>query len=191
MGITNNNYIVALYNTIIIIVSVIIIGKIIDFISMTLLKITSKRIGVKATLIFANYITFIGTVHHEIAHAIFAFITGAKVTSITLFKPKDGTLGCVKYIPRGNSVIVSIQNTMSAIAPVILGFTSEYLLYLSLGYATDIWLKILIIYTMISIFIHMNLSNQDIKMAMKGLPICSMLLYIIVLLLKFNIFNLI
>lgn len=182
---------VAIINTIALIVICILFGKLIDNILNIIINILVKRFGVKFTLIFTNYITFIGTVHHELAHALLATLTGAKVTELNLFKPNGNSLGNIKFTNRGNFITKSIQNTMSALAPVMLGCISEYILYIKLIESTNMIFNIFIIYVMISILLHMRMSKQDIKIAIKGLPICSVIICVIFYILKINIFSII
>lgn len=184
-------YFIALVMTILVVVMVIIIGKIIDDIVSCIIRFTVRRFGKTITMLIANRITFLGTVHHELAHAIFAFCTGAKIVEISLFYPKGPTLGNVKYVARGNEIFKSIQHTMSAIAPVICGCITEYLLYTKvLGSCTETWQTVCTVFIMISILMHMTMSNQDIKMAIKGLPWCMVILYVIMYITEFNIRNL-
>ena len=79
-----------------------------------------------------NYITFVGVMHHELSHALLAFLSGAKVTEIKLFRihHNDGALGYVAYAPRGNFILQSIQKVVTSIAPIICGFISCSLLFL-------------------------------------------------------------
>ena len=182
-----NTVIVALQNTLILMLATIIIGRTIDLIIEILLKIMSKHLGSKFTLLFANRLTFIGTIHHELSHAIVLLLTGAQIVKIDLFKPQGNRLGQVKYINRGNIVFRSIQNTLSSIAPVLIGIISETLIYKALGLRDDWWFKLTISYIMISILLHMTMSKQDLKAAIKGLPICSIIIFILMYITKFNI----
>lgn len=130
-----------------------------------------------------NYVTFIGVVHHELSHALLAFLTGAKVTEIKGFRihHKDGRLGYVTYAPRGNFIMMSIQKVFSSVAPILMGFVSCGLLYvyvLPMAEAS-IWGICLFYYVFLSIVLHMSLSKQDIQV-MKGGIIVVILLFTIV-----------
>lgn len=120
-----------------------------------------------------NYLTFPGVVHHELSHALFAFLTGAKVTEIKLFRihHKDGRLGYVSYAPRGNFITMSIQKVLSSIAPIVMGFISCSLLYLYARPELEdiLWQTVLLYYLMVSIILHMSLSKQDIKVMKSGI----------------------
>lgn len=120
-----------------------------------------------------NYLTFPGVVHHELSHALFAFLTGAKVTEIKLFRihHKDGRLGYVSYAPRGNFIMMSIQKVLSSVAPIVMGFVSCSLLYLYARPALEdsLWQTALLYYALVSIILHMSLSKQDIKVMKSGI----------------------
>ena len=77
-----SNVIIALINTLILIVAIPLIGIAIDYLNKIILGFIQNIFGRKIAYIFANRITFIGTVHHELAHALFAIITGAKIIKI-------------------------------------------------------------------------------------------------------------
>jgi hypothetical protein len=131
-------------------------------------------------------------IHHELSHALIAFITGAKIVSIQLFHPDGKRLGNVTYIPRGPKVWQSIQAALSAIAPVILGLSSIYLLYSRvLAICTKPYQYFIIYYLLISILIHSTLSKQDIKTALPSIPICGLILIIVFYISQFNILSLI
>lgn len=110
-------------------------------------------------------LTFPGIMHHELSHALLAFITGAKISSITLFrlKAKNGNLGEVKFVPRGFRVIKAIQVGMTSVAPMLLGTISLFCLITLVNPLLSSWKLALMIYLEFTIFINMSLSKQDIK----------------------------
>ena len=171
-------------STILIILVIPILGLIIRGIELTLIKITGPRLG----MLIDNWLTIPGVVHHELAHAIVAFITGAKVLKIQLFNPNGNSLGSVTFRPRGFIVLRSVQLTLASVAPVIFGITSMLgLIYFGIPWASGSFLKILlIVYLLISILFHTTMSKPDIQNALKGLPICSILIFIICYFTKFN-----
>lgn len=167
------------------------IGFIINLITDRIIRILFKHFGGGFTKLVANYLTFVGTVHHELSHAIFAFLTGAKIVKIDLFYPSGHTLGKVLLNTRGNVLTKSIQLTMSAIAPVVLGCVTEYILirYVITNSLNGVT-SFVIYYFILSILLHMTMSKQDIKNAIKGLPICVCIVYIIVLATGFDVISL-
>ena len=133
-----------------------------------------------------NFAFFPGVMIHELAHAFLAVITGAKITEVALFKVEDGSLGHVNFRNRGNIIIVALQNVFVSSAPMFVGAAvcigcGLWLSVLPAGY---IWLKVIIWYLMISMFFHMTMSVQDIKVYIKGVPIFMGLIFVISLLLR-------
>lgn len=132
------------------------VGLILDMIRTAL----ARKLGV-----WVLYITFIGVILHELSHAILATLTGAKVTDITLFqiKSKSGTLGEVKFKPRGNCLFRGIQTGLASVAPM---FTGAILLFCGYVYLRPLlvgWQLWAFWYLAVSIFMHMSLSKQDVK----------------------------
>ena len=102
----------ALISTGIIILVVPLVGMLIDFINEEIGKAIARGAGVSVAWFVMNILTFVGTIHHELSHALYALITGAKVTNVEVFKPKDDRLGCVEFIPRGNWFTKALQMTL-------------------------------------------------------------------------------
>lgn len=181
----------AAISTAIIIIAVPLVGMLIEFITMEITRGLAKNMGVSTALFIMNGLTFVGTIHHELSHAFYALITGAKVTKVEVFKPKDDRLGCVEFIPRGNWFTKSLQLTLSGIAPTMQGFITLCLLVLLfINLPSILWLKILVGYIMFSIFIHMTMSSADVKAAIKGLPIVMVLVFIICFAVNLDLFTL-
>lgn len=157
------------------------VGYIIGLIKKYITLFLDNILGTKLTLFIINRLTFIGTIHHELAHALLAFLSGAKIVKIKLLEFKGNNLGSVQYIPRGNIITKSVQHTLSAYAPVICGFITELVLWMYWNFSENVWLNILKIYLMFSIFIHMTMSKQDIQMCLKGLPICIVLIALVLM----------
>lgn len=187
-----NRLCISIIDTLIILMIVPIVGLCIGYIVDKIISIMYRTLGKFWTLLIANRLTFIGTVHHELSHAIFAFITGAKIIKIDLFYPQGNTLGKVIFQPRGNKILQGVQLTLSAIAPVITGAISVFILYTEvLAICTKPWQYIIIVYLIMSILLHTTMSIQDIKNAIKGLPVCSIIIFIICYLANFDIITII
>jgi len=84
---------------------------------------------------FWVYFTFIGTVIHEIGHAIFAIIFGHRLTDVKLFSPNSvsGTLGSVSHSYDDRNLYHLIGNFFIGIGPIILGsivifYSAKYLI---------------------------------------------------------------
>ncbi len=168
--------------------SIPILGIISEYFNRFLRSILKKLTGAKFTNVFCNYITFPGTVHHELSHALLAFLTGAKVDRISLFKPDGDSLGCVEFHNRGFSALRAMQNSLSAIAPVLCGIVTEsIIIYVLVSCGLPIPAVILLIYLFISIILHMRMSPADIKIMWKGIPVIFLIILVIVFITKFDI----
>lgn len=179
---------IALINTAIIIAGMLLSGLAIDAIVNSIAITLYKYCGRFITMLVMNYLTFVGVIHHELSHALFAFFTGADIVKVDLFKVTNNTLGQVMYRTRGNMFMRSIQDTLSAIAPMVTGVFSEYMLYnLLTTHQLTGGGKLIILYVMVSILCHMSLSVQDIKMMLRGLPIFALLVFLFMYITKFNI----
>lgn len=118
-----------------------------------------------------NYGTIPGVMHHELSHALLAFLTMTKIREIKLFQfhSKDGSLGHVAYVPSKNIVARSIQQVLVSVAPILCGFVSCSLLWYNVRPMTEgnILASIAFYYILVCIILHMSLSKQDV-MVMKG-----------------------
>jgi len=186
----NNQVIIAISNTAAVILAIICIGLFIHFIQFLINLLFSKLIGQDATYIFLNKITFIGVIHHELSHALLAFITGAKVVKVKLFKydEENGSLGQVVFYPRGPFLLRCIQDLFSSIAPTLCGGISIFCLVHFITY-NAIWKYIIFGILIFCIFIHMDMSTQDLKIAAKGIPILIITLFAIFYFTNFSLIN--
>ncbi len=148
------------------------IGFIVNFISsMVLRKLLGfiSRTG-KLYLFVVNRLTFPGVMYHELSHALFAFITGAKVNEIKLYQKKDGHLGYVKYTPQGILPIRSVQMAFTSCAPVLMGIILEMIImgiFYSFHFVPKMT-KVVLAYLFISVLLHMDMSKEDVKSYIKG-----------------------
>ena len=140
---------------------------------------TVNRSG-KLYLFFANRLTFMGVVWHELSHALFAFVTGAKVEEISLYHKEGDHLGHVKFRPRGIWIARCIQLSLSACAPVIMGLVALFGIYCFLtGMELPVWGVFVAGYLFVSIMVHMDMSPEDLKAYVKGVPFFFALFFII------------
>ncbi len=162
-------------------VILVVIGLIIHFIDSFLTNLIAKVTNATIAFFIRNYLTYPGTVHHELSHALLILLTGAKLIRINLL-PRGNTLGSVDFQTRGNFILKSMQLSLSALAPVICGTTSLCLMiYAVWPNCNTAWHYLLFFYIFISIFFHMTMSTQDILNFLKGFPICLLILFIIFL----------
>lgn len=166
-------------------IAFLLIGKIIEFLSGLIISLLAIPLGPTAAFYMGNYLTFIGTVHHEFSHALVALLTGARVTRISLI-PRGMELGCVEFKTSLNPVLRSVQLVLTSAAPVVCGTASLILMHrYLLDYCREGWQAVVYWYAFISIFIHMSLSNQDIRNILRGSPVCLLIVYVIVLIYRF------
>ena len=166
-------------------IAFLLIGKLIEFLSGLIISLLAIPLGPTAAFYMGNYLTFIGTAHHEFSHALLAVLTGARVTRISLI-PRGMQLGCVEFKTSPNPVLQAVQLVLTSAAPVICGTASLFLMHNHLlAYCREGWQAAVYWYAFISIFIHMSLSSQDIRNILRGSPVCLLIVYGIVLIYRF------
>jgi hypothetical protein len=150
--------------------SVVVIGFLVNYLEILQMRGLAKVFGNKVAVFICNRLLFAGTVIHELSHAFFAFLSGAKVTKIrcfTLFS-KD-TLGYVNFQTRGGVFKRSFQLAFVSCAPTVTG-CGFIALFLFLLRRPDLllWQRAGLIYLLISVADHMSMSPQDIKNYVRG-----------------------
>ena len=82
---------------------------------------------------FWVYFTAIGTVIHELGHAMFALLFGHTITEVQFFRPEreTGTLGYVRHQYNRTNLYHRIGNFFIGIGPILLG---SFVIYLSSKY---------------------------------------------------------
>ncbi len=173
--------ITAMLETLVLLAVVMLIGFIVSLADLLSVKLLSMILGGRAAFLIRNYITWPGTVLHELSHAFFAFITGAEIKEIRLF-PRGEKLGSVSIIPRGNLLLRSLQLSLSAIAPVITGLICIFIMWVHLLPGLNkVWHYVLFWYLFISVFFHMSLSPEDRKNFFSGMIPTAVLIFLIFL----------
>ncbi len=154
----------------------IIVHGIISFVLQKLFGLFSKSGALY--LLFANTLTFPGVVYHELSHALFAAVTGAKVNEIKLYQKRAGHLGYVNYTPRGPWALRSLQMTLASCAPVVMGVLAEaVIVYAFMAFSLPVWGKGILIYLAISVLVHMDMSPADLKSYGKGIFFVILLIF--------------
>lgn len=142
---------------------------------------------------FDTKATAIGVVHHELSHALFAKLTGARVDEIALFKnttEEDKTLGYVIVSYSTRPILGAIQQFFTAIAPVVTALITTSLLaklllpsvisgefkILEVPMMWQFWVFLLLA---TPILYHATLSWPDILVCIKGIWIIILALYVI------------
>lgn len=149
---------------------VVVFGSFIERVDTFLTTAMAQATGRRAALFIINRVMFVGTVFHELSHALFAIVTGAKVKKIrcfTLFS-KD-MLGYVEFIPQGGKVKKALQTSLTSCAPVLTGFVTVPFFF-RLGLSDDVvwWLRAPCFYVSASIACHMSMSVEDLKLYGRG-----------------------
>ena len=143
--------------------------------------------GSASANIIEGYLTYPGVVYHELSHALFATISGAKVTSISLKRTPlaDGSgyvLGSVTFVPRGNKVLQSFQLAFTGIAPLVTGMLAMYLMArYAFPACTKPWHWIVWGYLFLCVLLHTELSGTDLTRILEGLPIILVILFVVFL----------
>lgn len=164
--------------TVAFVLSVLLIGAIMNGFERIQISLLQRVFGIKAALFICNYLTIAGTILHECAHALFGICTGAKITEISFYDKKGDSLGHVNYIPRGPFFLKAIQHTMIACAPVFAGLIAEYFLLKGiLDMSQPIWLMILRWYLVVSVIDHMSMSSIDRKHYFQGMWMVAPLIF--------------
>jgi hypothetical protein len=179
-------FVKAAVSTFVLVCLLLLSGWVIRFISDLVTRFVAIFGGNTVAFWFRNYMTYVGTIHHELSHALFVVLTGGKVEKITLI-PKGKKLGSVDFRCRGNWFFRGLQMSLSAIAPVLCGAATLYLMsnYLYPLCSAD-WMKLLYFYLFISIFFHMTLSKQDMDNFRQGSVPLLLIVYVINLLCLFT-----
>lgn len=154
----------------IIMFTVIVIGVIVNKIEQIQIRLLSKVFGVSVAEFICNRLLFLGTVVHELAHALFAFISGAKITKIrcfTLFS--KNTLGYVEFCTVGGPFRRSFQLAFASCAPTVVGCAMLMVIFHAWQLPNiSTAFRIFLIYFGFSVADHMSMSDADVKNYMKG-----------------------
>lgn len=174
-----NPYINALISALLVPMIIFSVGFLVEKFSNAITRFLAHFIGEKAALFVRNRLTFPGILHHELSHAFFALISGAKITKVKLFKLKGQQLGFVEFVPRGNAFMRAVQLMLTGIAPIVCGAATLCLLSWLWRYRCALpWQYILLGYLFVSVFFHLNMSEQDIKNSLKGIPVMVVICFL-------------
>lgn len=166
------------------------LSDLLEWIVKLVLSIFTTPIG--AGLV-EGYLTYPGVVYHELSHALFAFISGAKVCKISLKRTPmaDGSgyvLGSVSFIPRGPKVLQAIQKTLSGIAPLITGMAAmAAMLAYAFPACTQTWQTVVCAYLFLCLLLHTDLSRQDLMNILAGLPLVLLVLLVVFMFAPFDV----
>jgi hypothetical protein len=168
---TVSRIVAALTCTTLLSVFVLVIGAVVNWFESFQMRMLRKFFKRKTVIFICNYLTFVGTVLHELAHAFTAWAMGAKITEIRVLEIRDdGRLGHVGFKPTGSKTKQKLQCTFVSCAPVISGMILIWLIFRSIrsGFMSPLW-QVISWYYIISIADHMSMSSADRKLYFKGL----------------------
>jgi hypothetical protein len=143
--------------------------------------VISSFLGSSFAMFFINYLTFPGTVNHEWSHAVFAILTGAKVTKIKCFeKPSSGQLGHIEFIPRGIFITKAIQMSVTSCAPAVTGILFTFVLIRGLMFNPNgSYTKGILLYLLFCVINHSQMSSLDVRNYFKGMIFIFPIIYLI------------
>ena len=158
---------------------IIVVGYALNLLQMGLAELLALFLDPWWVEVIINYLFFPGVMLHELSHAFMALITGAKVSEVKLFKKQGKSLGHVSFSPRGSKIMISIQEVFISSAPMFFGAMIVFASFkLMLLIPWSAWLlKVLAGYVGASMFFHMTMSSQDVKVFVKGIPIIMILVF--------------
>lgn len=162
--------IISMAFTAVLMLFVIFAGRLIDMLNDFLIYRLSNVTGRNIASFIINRVLFIGTVFHELSHALFAKISGAKVIKIRcLVVFSKDTLGYVNFVTQGSAMSQSIQCCLASCAPVLTAFfTVPMFVWLSITYSGNVLYNILFAYCAVSILCHASMSSADLDLYRKG-----------------------
>lgn len=201
----SQTFLIPLYSVLLVLVGFIAIGLLCDFLSSFVIG------GLLGPVVALGWSTAFlpGVIMHELSHAVFLALFGAKIDDIvvredsrhplTLYRragfdeghvSATNTAGHVSYERRGPYLLQSLQRVVGAIAPTVVGVLCMFLLYRCIvGYCAVWWQYAVCIYLFICALGGSAMSTADIADMMPGLPVCLALLYLIFLATGFDVFS--
>lgn len=170
-----------LVSTILFPILILALGVIMEWFAEAITTVIGFVTGPLVAFGIRNYATYLGTVIHELSHAVVAFLTGAKVRKITLV-PRGATLGSVEYTPRGNRFVRGLQQSLSAVAPTVVGTLLLWFLFADIHpFLKEVWQFVLFYYLALSILFHMDLSMADLRNFFSGILSFLALTFVVLL----------
>ena len=174
-----------------IVTAAIVIGHLINKLEQFQLQLLKETTGSKIAYFICNRVTFIGTVIHELSHALMVVATGAKLRKVKLFEiSSDGTLGHVEFSLSGKKWKQMCQLSLISCAPVFTGVLLEYIfIKMVIIYHLGFWSELLLWYLIISILDHMSMSDVDIKNYLKGMIVVYPMLVTFIMFVQYFFVN--
>ena len=183
-GLKSNVFLYSAMLAVILPFALLVLGRLIDALTVGLIRLLARVFGSgKLAYAIVNYLFFPGVMIHESGHALMAFVTGAKVEEVALFRKQGDSLGHVSYRNRGGLILQMLQNALISSAPMYIG-TVVLLVFRFLLLRRpemETWGRVLIGYLGISVFCHMSMSSQDVRIYLKGVLLLIPILFVLIL----------
>lgn len=137
-----------------------------------------------SAFLIEGYLTYPGVLYHELSHALFGVISGARIGGISLRRREEAdgsvTLGSVDLYVSTHPIMGSFQLTLSGIAPAIMGMLALVLMVVfAFPNCSEWWTWVPWIYAFICVLVHSELSRPDLAAAGRGLPAIALVLFAI------------
>ncbi len=191
---------IALYATLLLPLALVAVGLVVGALTSVVDSVLSVVLG---PLIYRGGGTLFlpGVIMHELAHAVFLFVTGAKIGAIvvradsrhpwTLYRLRgvplsDGAsrhcTGYVLFSLRGPFLLKSFQRVLGSAAPTVVGILCMGgIVGLAITYCTTWWQYVICIYLFVCALNGSGMSTLDVKDMLPGLPVCLIVVYVVLL----------
>jgi len=164
---TGRLFVDAIYNAFVLLGAAVASGLAVSGLTSLLKTVTIAILGPSMVNIIINYLMLPGVIHHELSHAVAALLTGARIKGFSI-TPHGSALGSVEITARGPTILRGLQLSLSAIAPVLFGVLTLYVMYRIYPNVHTVPQRVLFWYLAVSILLHMTLSGADWKCFYRG-----------------------
>ena len=108
-----SHIVASLICTFVLTVFVLVVGSLVNLFESFQMRCLRKFFSRKTVLVICNYVTFVGTVIHELSHAFMAWAMGTKITEVRVFEIRDDNrLGHVNFKATGSKTQQRLQYTL-------------------------------------------------------------------------------
>ena len=164
--------------------AVVLVSKLLEWLTVRAIAFVA---GATSANVIAGYLTYPGVLFHELSHALFALLSGARVTGVSLGRvaASDGSgwvLGSVTFVPRGPKLLQAFQLALTGIAPSVCGLAAlAALAHFGPGLCSKPWHWVLLVYLFICVLLHIDLSQADVARILEGLPLVALAAFVVFL----------
>ena len=179
--------IVSFLAALIITLSVVVVGILANKAEQYQMRAIARSTTPKIAEFICNRLTFPGIIIHELSHALFVILTGAKLIRVSCFDVfKGDQLGHVDFALDGSKSKQKAQLALISCAPVITGVLIEIILIkVNFMYTFEWHIHLLLWYLIISVADHMSMSNVDVANYKRGMTSVFPIMMIAMILIKY------